>query len=88
MTMESILVEMFHDPVRVGHAFVYKILERDRNSLFEKIMNDYKVKPMDRYELEKMILTPHYLKLEFPTDKDENYECVTTHARKKYRMVS
>jgi hypothetical protein len=86
--MEDVLVEMFHDPVRLGHVLIYKLMERERNRLFEKVMRDYDVKPMDRYELEKIILSPHYLQLQFPKNLEEHYESTMDHAKRKRRMVS
>jgi hypothetical protein len=88
MSSGPVLVEMFHDPVRLGHMIMYKILEKECQELFVKVMDDYKVKPMVRYELEKVILSPHYIQIKFPKDKDENYDACDEHVRNVRRMVS
>lgn len=84
----KLLIEMFHDPVRLGHYMIYKILQQERDELFHKIMEEYEVSPMDRLELERMMLSPHYLQLRFPQNVEENDECVMKHAKRKRRMVS
>lgn len=85
---ERILVESFHDPLRLGHYIVYKILEQERSRFFEQIINDYNIKGMDEYELRQIIESPHYLQLTFPKTNDENYEALLAHASRKRRMVS
>lgn len=86
MSNPDILIELFHDPVRLGHYILYKILERERDNLFQKIMEDYDISPMDRYELERTILSPHYLQIHFPKDLDENYDSIHEHAKRKNKL--
>lgn len=86
MSNPSILIELFHDPVRLGHYITYKILERERDRLFQTIMEGYDISPMDRYELERTILSPHYLQIYFPKDSDENYDSIYEHAKRKNKL--
>ena len=86
MSDPNILIELFHDPVRLGHYITYKLLERERNLLFQKIMEDYDISPMDRYELEKTILSGHYLQIYFPRDSDENCDSIHEHAKRKNKL--
>lgn len=86
MSDARILIEMFHDPVKLGHYLVYKFLEKERDALFEKIVQDYEITPMDRYELEQTILSPHYLQIHFPNDEDEHYDSVRDHVKRKNKL--
>lgn len=83
-----VLIETFHDPLRLGHYIVYKILDKERQDLLKQIMDDYKLSPMTRYELEKVFLSPQYLQLQFPMDKEESQESMLDHVARKRRMVS
>lgn len=86
MSNPNILIELFHDPVRLGHYITYKIIERECHNLFQRIMEDYDISPMDRYELEKIILSGHYLQINFPRDADENYDSIHEHAKRKNKL--
>jgi ABC-type phosphate/phosphonate transport system substrate-binding protein len=87
MNESQTLIKMFHDPVRLGHYLVYKTLERERNQLFQKIIKDYEITPMDCYELEKMILSDHYLQLNFPKDSEENFDSIQDYVRRKKKLT-
>lgn len=86
MSDPKFLIELFHDPVRLGHYITYKLLEREKNILFQKIMEDYDITPMDRYELERNILSGHYLQIYFPTNEDENCDSIHEHAKRKNKL--
>lgn len=87
MSDARILIEMFHDPVRLGHYIIYKVLASERDALFQKITEDYEMSPMDRYELERTILSDHYLQIQFPQNGDDNYDSICEHARRKNKLT-
>lgn len=87
MSDARVLNEMFHDSVRLGHYIVYKVLARERDVLFQKIMEDYEMSPMDRYELERTILSDHYLQIQFPQNADDNYDSIHEHAKRKNKLT-
>jgi hypothetical protein len=75
-------------PTRMGHLVVYKLLKKEVQTLVRTVLRDYKIKPMDQYEIEKIFLSPHYLSVHYPQTLEEHEGAVKEHLVRRRRMVS
>lgn len=84
----NVIENTIANPTRLGHLIVYKLLKQEVHRLVKTVLKDYKIKPMDQYEIEKIFLRPHYLSIHFPQSLEEHEDAVKEHLVRRRRMVS